>query len=38
MEFMVQSNVEVEIYGVRLVLVNNDEWHEAFPIVFFKDN
>ena len=38
MECPVQWNVEVDIFVVLLVLVQNYGWHEPFPIISVKDN
>ena len=37
MDYPVQWDVEVDILGVLLGLVQNDGWHEALPISSGKD-
>ena len=37
MEYQVQWDIIVDILVVLLGLVQNDGWHEAFPIISGKD-
>ena len=37
MDYPFRWDVEVDILGLILVLIHNDGWHEALPIISGKD-